>query len=78
MRATELVGSTSSMAEGDRVEFQSDIQTDKGPATGIVLVRDGNQVAIKYSEGVEWFEAPNLNVLELTTDAEGNKLWLLA
>ena len=78
MRATELVGSAKNMAEGDCVEFQSDLQTDKGPATGKVLVRDGNQVAIKYSEGVEWFDVATLQVLELTKDADGFTLWLLA
>ena len=78
MRATELVGSANSMAEGDRVEFQSDLQTDKGPATGKVLVRDGDQVAIKYSDGVEWFDLGTLQVLELTTGADGYRLWLLA
>jgi len=78
MRATELVGNAKTMAEGDRIEFQSDLQTDKGPAAGIVLVRDGNQVAIKYSEGVEWFDVADLQVLELTTTPDGCTLWLLA
>jgi hypothetical protein len=76
MRATQLVSSADKMAEGDRVEFQSDLQTDKGPATGIVLVRDGNQVAIKYSEGVEWFDVNELRVLEFIVRPD-DRLWML-
>lgn len=76
MRATQLVSSADKMAEGDRVEFQSDLQTDKGPATGTVLVRDGNQVAIKYSEGVEWFDVNELRVLEFIVRSD-DRLWML-
>lgn len=76
MRATQLVSSADKMAEGDRVEFQSDLQTDKGPATGIVLVRDGNKVAIKYSEGVEWFNVNDLRVLEFIV-RQDDRLWML-
>jgi hypothetical protein len=76
MRATELA-SAEAMEEGDMVEFQSDRQTDKGPATGKVLVRDGGVIAIKFSAGIEWFEVCNINVLELVTKPDGVRLWLL-
>jgi hypothetical protein len=76
MRATELA-SAKSMEEGDSVEFQSDRQTDKGPATGKVLVRDGGMIAIKFSAGVEWFEVKDIEVLELVAKPDGVRLWLL-
>jgi hypothetical protein len=76
MRATELASATS-MEQGDSVEFQSDRQTDKGPATGKVLVRDGGDIAIKFSDGVEWFKVKDIAVLELVTKPDGVRLWLL-
>jgi hypothetical protein len=76
MRATELA-SAESMEERDLVEFQSDRQTDKGPATGAVLVRDGGVVAIQFNSDIEWFEVKNIIVLELVTRPNGVRLWLL-
>jgi len=76
MRVTELA-SADAMEQGDFVEFQSDRQTDKGPATGKVLVRDGGVVAIKFSDGIEWFELSDILVLELVWKPDGVKLWLL-
>jgi hypothetical protein len=77
MRATELA-SAEFMEECDLVEFQSDRQTDKGPATGAVLVRDGGVVAIQFSSGIEWFEVKNIDVLELVVKPNNVRLWLLA
>lgn len=76
MRATELA-TAESMEQGDHVEFQSDRQTDKGPATGTVLVRDGGVVAIKFGAGIEWFEVKNIDVLELVVKPNNVRLWLL-
>lgn len=77
MRASQLI-SAKLIEQGDAVEFQSDLQTDKGPATGTVLVRDGDAIAIKFSAGVEWFDLNKLEILELVSKPDNVRLWLFA
>lgn len=46
---------------GDRVSFDSDRQTDKGPSDGEVVEIDGDRVKVRHADGEEWFDWPALH-----------------
>ncbi|HET8550890.1 MAG TPA: hypothetical protein VFM97_00250 [Gammaproteobacteria bacterium] len=45
---------------GDRVEFDSDRQTEKGPSGGEIIAVDGDRVQVAHSDAQEWFDWPSL------------------
>jgi hypothetical protein len=52
---------------GDHVDFASDRQTEKGPSAGSVVIVSDNQVAIRHSDCVEWFEADKVRVVRYSS-----------
>lgn len=63
---------------GDHVEFLSDYQTEKGPSAGTCVIVEGDRVAIKHSDCVEWFDRKALELERRSTHGRtGGDLWLL-
>ena len=68
---------------GDRVEFLSDKQTEKGPSAGqvqYVTVGGGYNVMIQHSDCTEWFNTYEVKVKELidkSTAEKNDRLWKL-
>ena len=62
---------------GDKIEFSSDLQTEKGPSAGSCIFSDGHSVAIRHSDCVEWFDPVDIEVKRITTSHDGKKLWIL-
>ena len=58
---------------GDKVEFVSDRQTEKGPSSGLVVAVEDDQVAIRHSDTVEWFRKGRINVRSFRTISKGLK-----
>jgi hypothetical protein len=62
---------------GDLVEFLSDRQSDKGPATGTVEELDGDSVHVRVSDGSQWLDWPSVRIQKKTTVKDGRTLWML-
>jgi hypothetical protein len=63
---------------GDKFEFMSDRQTDKGPCTGTVLAVEGGSALMSYSDTTKWHDPEEIDVQRITTCAkDGKKLFIL-
>lgn len=64
---------------GDKIEFISAQQLPKGPSTGSVIDRDGNQVQIKLNkhQEMQWFDVTKLKLKKARNDLQANRvLWI--
>jgi hypothetical protein len=65
---------------GDKVEFRSDIQTEKGPSAGSVIAVDRNALTatIRHSDHPgETFKWRDVEVEYYTIAHDGRPLWVL-
>lgn len=66
------------MQIGDRVEFESDMQTEKGPSGGTVITATENAVVIAHSDHPgETFERHDLQV-SYARNKKNRVYWALA
>lgn len=65
---------------GDKVEFLSDLQTEKGPSSGVVTTADWDAglVTIRHSDHPgELFDWAAIKVASFGTASDGSPLWQL-
>ena len=61
---------------GDRVEFLSDRQTEKGPSAGKITISRGTQILISHSDCSEEFCVDDLVIDRKTRHHRGGTLWV--
>lgn len=77
-KMTIMKRASPAFAVGDVVEFDSDLQTEKGPSSGTIKEVDGTRILVAHSDAEEWFDGTKLIVSEKTTAADGKRpLWIM-
>jgi phage-related protein (TIGR01555 family) len=76
--ANDATLTAEAIREGDKVEFDSDRQTEKGPSGGKVVKVNGGKVVIAHSDDPgEEFEIAELSVNRLGRDKDGVLVWIM-
>lgn len=64
------------MKAGDKIEFLSDKQTERGPSAGFIKLSCGKQILVRHSNVSEEFCVDDLIVERKTEHHKGGTLWV--